>query len=206
MGSKAEKKVVIVGKYCVGKTALVTRFIKNRYCELSPYEPTIGAAFVAKKVISGTKCVNLGIWDTAGSERFESMSTLYYRGAKAAIVCYDLTDSSSFEKAKFYVTEIAKHNEGCWIYLCGTKRDLVNSGERNRDVSYNAAVNYSQKIKAKTVMETSSKTGKNVDELFLRIAQDILEETATDDTVPANRLEFQDPSQRRQTAPCGCKT
>ncbi|XP_020627879.1 ras-related protein Rab-24-like isoform X1 [Orbicella faveolata] len=206
MGSKAEKKVVVAGKYCVGKTALVTRFTKNRFCELSPYQPTIGAAFVAKRVIVGTKCVNLGIWDTAGSERFESVSTLYYRGAKAAIVCYDLTDSSSFEKAKFYVTEIAKHNEDCWIYLCGTKRDLVNSGERNRDVPYDAAVNYSQKVNAKTVMETSSKTGQNVDELFLRIAQDILQEIATDDTVPALKLEFQDPSRSPQTAPCRCKT
>jgi len=62
MGSKAEKKVVVAGKYCVGKTALVTRFTKNRFCELSPYQPTIGAAFVAKRVIVGTKCVNLGIW------------------------------------------------------------------------------------------------------------------------------------------------
>lgn len=201
------------GKYCVGKTALVTRFINNRFGELSPYQPTIGAAFVAKRVILGTKCVNLGIWDTAGSERFEpSFSALYYRGAKAAIVCYDLTDSSSFTKAKFYVTEIEKHSEGCWIYLCGTKRDLVNSGEQKRDVSYNEAVNYSQEVKARTVVETSSKTGQNVDELFLTIAQDILKEmetdSLTDGTVPANcgRLEFEDPSRGRQTAPCGCRT
>jgi len=206
MGSKAETKVVIVGKYCVGKTALVTRFTKNRFCELSPYQPTIGAAFVAKRLIVGTKCVNLGIWDTAGSERFESVSRLYYRGAKAAIVCYDLTDSSSFEKAKFYVTEIAKHNEDCWIYLCGTKRDLVNSGERDRDVAYNEAVHYSEKVNAKTVMETSSKTGQNVDELFVRIAQDLVEEIGTDNTVPAYKLEFQDKPQNPQTAPCGCKT
>ncbi|KAL9956800.1 hypothetical protein ACROYT_G038338 [Oculina patagonica] len=206
MGTKAESKVVIVGKYSVGKTALVTRYTKNRFCELAPYQPTIGAAFVAKRVIVGGKCINLGIWDTAGSERFESVSTLYYRGAKAAVVCYDLTDSSSFEKAKFYVSEIKQHNENCWLYLCGTKRDLISSGERNRDVVYNEAVNYAQKIEAKTVVETSSKTGQNVEELFFRIAEDLLGEISTDDTEPVHKLGFQDPSRNNRIAPCGCKS
>jgi len=55
-------------------------------------------------------------------------------------------------------------------------------------------------------METSSKTGQNVDELFVRIAQDLVEEIGTDNTVPAYKLEFQDKPQNPQTAPCGCKT
>lgn len=55
MGSKAEKKVIIVGKYCVGKTALIHRFTTNRFNELSSYEPTIGAAYVAKKMTVGKK-------------------------------------------------------------------------------------------------------------------------------------------------------
>ena len=49
--------------------------------------------------------------DTAGSERYEAMSRIYYRGAKAAIVCYDLTDSSSFERAKFWVKELRSLEE-----------------------------------------------------------------------------------------------
>ena len=49
--------------------------------------------------------------DTAGSERYESMSRIYYRGAKAAIVCYDLTEKASFERARFWVAELKKNEE-----------------------------------------------------------------------------------------------
>lgn len=54
------------------------------------------------KVHSG-RVVSLGIWDTAGAERFESLSRMYYNGAKAAILCFDPCDRKSFEKLKFWV-------------------------------------------------------------------------------------------------------
>ena len=51
--------------------------------------------------------------DTAGSERYEAMSRIYYRGARAAIICYDLTDRSSFDRARFWIGELQKHEEVC---------------------------------------------------------------------------------------------
>ena len=51
--------------------------------------------------------------DTAGSERYEAMSRIYYRGAKAAIVCYDLTDRTHFDRAKFWVNELKQNEEVC---------------------------------------------------------------------------------------------
>lgn len=203
MGSKAEKKVIIVGKYCVGKTALIHRFTTNRFNELSSYEPTIGAAYVAKKMTVGKKYVTLGIWDTAGSERFESMTALYYRGAEAAIICYDICDSSSFEKAKFYVTEVRQNNENCKLYLCGTKFDLVSSGNRNREVTRDSAEDYAQNTKARKVIETSSKTGENVHELFSIIAKDLLKEIPTENTVPPFKFGLHESTQNVRPF-CGC--
>ena len=55
--------------------------------------------------------------DTAGSERYESMSRIYYRGARAAIVCYDLTESSSFDRAKFWVRELQMNEEVCIVHV-----------------------------------------------------------------------------------------
>ena len=54
-------------------------------------------------------------------ERYESMTKLYYREATAAIICYDLNDFSTFEKAKFWAEEIQEHREDAVIYLVGTK-------------------------------------------------------------------------------------
>lgn len=131
-GQRVDVKVVMLGKEYVGKTSLVERYVHDRFL-VGPYQNTIGAAFVAKVMSVGDRTVTLGIWDTAGSERYEAMSRIYYRGAKAAIVCYDLTDSSSFERAKFWVKELRSLEEGCQIYLCGTKSDLLEE-DRGVDV------------------------------------------------------------------------
>ena len=72
--------------------------------------------------------ITVGIWDTAGQERFESISKLYYRGAKAALVCFDLTNKASFSKVKFWVEELKAYAPECLIFLVGTKADLVEAG------------------------------------------------------------------------------
>uniref|UniRef100_A0A674N3U0 RAB24, member RAS oncogene family n=1 Tax=Takifugu rubripes TaxID=31033 RepID=A0A674N3U0_TAKRU len=107
---RVDAKVVMLGKESVGKTSLVERYVHHRFL-VGPYQNTIGAAFVAKPIQLGEKVVTLGIWDTAGSERYEAMSRIYYRGARAAIVCYDLTDSSSFQRARFWVKELQNCEE-----------------------------------------------------------------------------------------------
>ncbi|XP_028668727.1 ras-related protein Rab-24 [Erpetoichthys calabaricus] len=169
-GQRVDAKVVMLGKEYVGKTSLVERYVHNRFL-VGPYQNTIGAAFVAKPIHVGEKIVTLGIWDTAGSERYEAMSRIYYRGAKAAIVCYDLTDSSSFQRAKFWVKELQNCEEHCKIYLCGTKSDLVEDDRSMRKVDFHDVQDYADEIKAQ-LFETSSKSGHNVDELFQKVAED----------------------------------
>nr|XP_048303749.1 ras-related protein Rab-24 isoform X1 [Myodes glareolus] len=169
-GQRVDVKVVMLGKEYVGKTSLVERYVHDRFL-VGPYQNTIGAAFVAKVMCVGDRTVTLGIWDTAGSERYEAMSRIYYRGAKAAIVCYDLTDSSSFERAKFWVKELRSLEEGCQIYLCGTKSDLLEEDRRRRRVDFHDVQDYADNIKAQ-LFETSSKTGQSVDELFQKVAED----------------------------------
>jgi len=112
--------------------------------------------------------VTLGVWDTAGQERYESMSRIYYRSAKATIVCFDLTDAKSFDKVKFWVDELLSNEEDCDIYVVGTKLDLVQEGT-DRGRSQQEVKEYANKINAK-VFETSSKTGEGIEQLFQDIA------------------------------------
>ncbi|XP_030216755.1 ras-related protein Rab-24 [Gadus morhua] len=167
---RVDTKVVMLGKESVGKTSLVERYVHHRFL-VGPYQNTIGAAFVAKPIQVGDKVVTLGIWDTAGSERYEAMSRIYYRGARAAVVCYDLTDSSSFQRARFWVKELQNCEEHCKIYLCGTKNDLVQADRGLRQIDFHDAQDFAEEIGAQ-LYETSSKTGNNVDELFQRIAEE----------------------------------
>lgn len=182
---------------------------------------TVGAAFTAKKTTVDDVPITLGIWDTAGSERYEAMSRIYYRGARAAVVCYgarcrrrpgpsrhragvhswrraarvratDISDQQSYDRSAFWVSELLSNEPHCRIYLCGTKRDLVDERKKPRQVDYhtcvaadvaaphaaashararNRANEYAHKINA-TFFETSSKTGQGIAELFTQIAED----------------------------------
>ncbi|CAH1258309.1 ras-related protein Rab-24-like isoform X1 [Branchiostoma lanceolatum] len=181
-GSRVDCKVVLLGKAYGGKTSLVERYLHDRFNAEMPYQNTIGAAFGAKRVEVDGKIVTLGIWDTAGSERYEAMSKIYYRGAKAAVVCYDLTDDGSFERAKFWVKELNDNEEACRVYLCGTKLDLVQENRKARKVDYHMTTDYADEIHAE-VIETSSKTGFNVSELFEKVAEGFARDPANRQTV-----------------------
>jgi len=203
--NKIDLKVVLLGKEYGGKTSLVERFIHQRFNSNVPYQNTIGAAFGAKPITINGKTVTLGIWDTAGSERYEAMSRIYYRGAKAAIVCYDLTDDQSWDRARFWIQEVHGHEENCKIYLCGTKLDLIDVKERAID--YHDTTDYADTINAK-LFETSSKDGTNIEELFEEIAADYIKSAMPSvpyqdpDVVRLHKNENQSIQQRIQSLCC----
>lgn len=171
MTSKVDVKVVLLGMHDVGKTCLVERYLHGKF--KFNVTATVGAAFGAKKVTINGHTLTLGIWDTAGAERYESMSRIYYRAAKAAIVCYDLTQKQSFNKVRFWVEELVQNEKNCAIYIVGTKLDRVEEEGVNREIDAFDVKSYAEQIGAKT-FETSAKTGAFVDELFHTIAIDYL--------------------------------
>eukprot|EP00002_Diphylleia_rotans_P013576 TRINITY_DN2651_c1_g1_i2.p1 TRINITY_DN2651_c1_g1~~TRINITY_DN2651_c1_g1_i2.p1 ORF type:complete len:149 (-),score=29.33 TRINITY_DN2651_c1_g1_i2:133-579(-) len=112
----------------------------------------------------------MGLWDTAGSERYESMTKSYYRGAGAAIVCYDLRNGLSYAKLRFWITQLMEHEPGCQIYIAGLKSDTIErSTDRAVPEDEIAALVRSAKIADK--FECSSKSGAGVNEIFVEIAR-----------------------------------
>jgi Ras-related protein Rab-24 len=132
------------------------------------------------------------------------MSRIYYRGAKAAIVCFDLTDLSSFERAKFWVNELKQTEEGCVVYLCGTKVDLVEDSKKARKVDVHVVREYSEEINAR-YMETSAKTGYNIETMFMTIAEDFMSHNkAASPEVPGSTLRLEQPQTSRRGKDCSC--
>ncbi|EGD81873.1 RAB5C protein [Salpingoeca rosetta] len=159
-------KLVLLGETAVGKSSLVLRFVKGQFQEYQ--ESTIGAAFLTQTVCldDGTK-VKFEIWDTAGQERYHSLAPMYYRGAQAAIVVYDITSHASFLRAKSWVKELQKQAENvAVIALAGNKADLA----ARREVQTEEVEAYAQEEKL-LFMETSAKTAFNVVEIFAAIAK-----------------------------------
>uniref|UniRef100_A0A4W5MHZ7 small monomeric GTPase n=1 Tax=Hucho hucho TaxID=62062 RepID=A0A4W5MHZ7_9TELE len=152
-------KLVLLGESAVGKSSLVLRFVKGQFHEYQ--ESTIGAAFLTQTVCLDDTTVKFEIWDTAGQERYHSLAPMYYRGAQAAIVVYDITNTDTFTRAKNWVKELQRQaSPNIVIALAGNKADLANK----RAISVLPFVFL-------LFMETSAKTAMNVNEIFMAIAK-----------------------------------
>jgi len=154
-------KLVLLGDASVGKSCLVMRFARGEFYEHQ--EPTIGAAFMTQTVSLDDVVVKFEIWDTAGQERYKSLAPMYYRGAAAAVIAFDITSKESFDAAKTWVSEL--QNTETLIALAGNKADLDGS----RVVEAATAQAYADEM-GLLYMETSAKSGQNVQEFFREIA------------------------------------
>ncbi|RZF37426.1 hypothetical protein LSTR_LSTR011703 [Laodelphax striatellus] len=116
-GKICQFKLVLLGESAVGKSSLVLRFVKGQFHEYQ--ESTIGAAFLTQTVCLDETTVKFEIWDTAGQERYHSLAPMYYRGAQAAIVVYDITNQRrSCRKASRREREAAPAHRaagGWWV-------------------------------------------------------------------------------------------
>lgn len=187
-------KLVLLGEAAVGKSSLVLRFVNNEFTENK--EPTIGAAFLTQKIRQDDRVIKFEIWDTAGQERFHSLAPMYYRNAQAAVVVYDVTKTSSLDKAKSWVKELQRQaNPNIVIALAGNKIDLVQDNEENdEDLTDDGKTNAEEARAAKNeearavkteeakayaleagllFFETSAKRGEGVQEVFTEIAKKI---------------------------------
>ena len=131
---------------------------------------SIGVDFKSKDIMVNGQKVKLQIWDTAGHERFRTITTSYYRGAHGIVTVFDLTERESFEHIEKWLDEINKYaKENVMRFLIGNKSDLVDK----RKISYEEARALANRLNIYYV-ETSAKNNINISDFFLIATKDYL--------------------------------
>jgi small GTP-binding protein len=163
-------KMVVVGDPGVGKTSTILRFTDNAF--LRTYLPTMGVNITEKTFNLKNWTIEIVLWDIAGQSKFEIMRRHFYQGSEALLVIFDLTNPISFRNVKSWYKDLKKNltDETNIIgYLFGNKSDL----SKNRKIKEEDAISMAQELGLKYI-ETSAKTGRNLENAFYDIAQEVI--------------------------------
>ena len=165
-------KLILIGNSCVGKSSIIQRYIQKTFND--EYTCTIGVDFFMKTLDINDNLIKLQLWDTAGTEKFKSITTGYYRGANAAFVVFDLTSRISFDSVSEWIQNYYNYsnpNSEKNVVLIGNKSDLKENREISDEEINKFAINNNIKY-----FETSAKNGNNIEECFYYIAEKLMKD------------------------------
>ena len=176
------KKLVFIGDSGVGKTCIISRFLKGTFDDNQ--QTTDGASYASKSIDVNGKSLVLDIWDTAGQERYKSLTKFFYKGAKMAILVYDITRKESFDNIKsFWYNQIKEYGDkGILLGIAGNKSDKYDE----EAVPEEEAREYAKSIGA-VFQLTSAQNNSGINELFKSMGAKYLDPNAKVDEPEQNQ-------------------
>lgn len=157
-------KILLIGNSAVGKSSLLMRFADDIFHET--FLPTIGVDFKIRTIEHEGSKIKLQMWDTAGHEKFKTITSAYYKGAQGILLVFDLCDKKSFGDIKTWLSEVDRFstNESVKI-LVGNKSDLIS----DRQVSKEEAERFAEN-EGMIYYEASAKNNSKVDTIFRNLS------------------------------------
>jgi Ras-related protein Rab-6A len=161
-------KFVLLGDQGVGKTSILSKFMFDTF-DVSP-NPTVGIDFILKNIYLENRTIKLVLWDTAGQEKFRSLTPTYIKDANVAVIVYDITNKASFEGIEKWIKDVQEHRgSDAVLAVVGNKCDI----EGQRQVDTQEAYTKANEFDALFV-ETSAKTGHGIQDLFKNVTSILL--------------------------------
>ena len=162
-------KLILIGDSCVGKSNILLKYLKNEFDPNS--RATVGVEFGTKNIIINNKKIKIQIWDTAGQERYRSITSAYYKGAKGALIVYDITRKCTFDNIDKWISDLKLNGDkNICIVILGNKSDLNDK----REVSKGDGIKKSEMYKT-AFLETSALNGDNIGKAFDEIIEQIIQ-------------------------------
>ena len=165
-------KIVLLGEAQVGKTSLVYRFVNDSFRK--SYKSTLGVNLLKKDLeVDKYGETSAQIWDLGGQESFRNLRKLYLEGAHGGMLLYDVTNETSFQKLDNWVQSFRETRGDKRLRLIGNKIDLEDSIQVKKEQGQEYASEQGFEF-----IQTSAKTGNNVDKAFHDLIKAVLDELA----------------------------
>ena len=167
-------KVVLIGDSGVGKTNIMSKFLKNQFMENS--KATVGVEFGSKLFIHQDHKIKAQIWDTAGQEKYKAITGAYYKGSKGALVIYDITRKETFANLEKWVNDLKTAGDPkITIIIIGNKCDLADKRQISKEEGEEKAKSFGCAF-----LETSAFNGENIDKAFDIMVKEIYQKFSSD--------------------------
>ena len=164
-------KIIITGDSWVGKTNILSRYVKNEFHEDS--KSTVGVELGTKYTKIKETGMKVQIWDIAGLERYRSITSSYYKGSHGCLIVYDITNEKSFENVEKWLEQAKKEaGKDVSVILVGNKCDLEDSRKISKEQLEEKA-----KYLNCPFFETSALSRENIDQIFMELINNIYERT-----------------------------
>jgi len=162
-------KLCLLGDGAVGKTSLVRRYVYDAFDD--KYIMSFGTKVSKKSITVGDAELDLMIWDILGQKTYESLHAAYYKGATGALAVCDCTRPETMRSLSSWVSGFREVVGDMPVLILANKSDL------ERKFSMDELRSVASPLKCE-VLETSAKTGLNVEAAFQSISKKILEVSA----------------------------
>ena len=164
-------KIIIIGDTCVGKSNILSRYLKDQFKEDS--KSTVGVELGTKFLKIKGIGAKLQIWDTAGQERYRSITSNYYKGSHGCFIVYDITSENTFDNVDRWFEQAQKEaSKDVSIILVGNKCDLESERKVSKEQGEEKAKNLNCPF-----FETSALSKINIDDIFTEMVNNIYEKT-----------------------------
>ena len=164
-----QMKFLLIGEQAVGKSSLINQYIEGKFEE--NLLCAAGLDLKKKYIKINEKSIKLMIYDTAGHERFRTLSKNQISSTKGILIVYDVTEKESFDALNFWMKSFKENaNKNAICLIIGNKIDL----ENKRVIGYDEGKKFAEKYGVKFI-ETSAKSAVGVNEAFYSVAKEIFD-------------------------------